>query len=201
MNPCDPTSPPAPESDGAHAATIRRMIQESPSFRPSATPDELVAEFAISENRMAAFLALCARGPEVLPAVREGLKHANGDIRRWSAAVADNFGDSETWHALLPLLRDPMPKVRTWAVHSLSCETCKNGPNPIDAIPLLLETIASDESIKVRRQAVAMLAHHRTPDRRVLPVFQRIMAEETDRKLRLHAEHGLHRYSAAGLRE
>jgi HEAT repeat protein len=197
----DPESPCTPRSEGAHAATIRRMIQDAPPFRPSATPEELVAEFANSENRMAAMLALCARGPEVLPAVRAGLKHANWNIRRWSAAVADNFADSETLHALVPLLRDPKAQVRLWAVHSLSCETCKDGPNPIDATALLLERIESDESIKVRRQAAAMLAHHRTPDARVLPVFKRVMAEETDRKLRLHAEHGLERYSVIGQRE
>src|SRR5262245_30990692 len=185
----------------AHAAAIRRMIKDAPPFRPAATSEELVAEFADSNSRMAAFLALCARGPDALPAVREGLKHANWHIRRWCAALADNFADAETLHSLVPLLRDPKSPVRVWAVHSLSCETCKDGPNPIDAIPLLLERIESDESIKVQRQAVAMLAHHRRPDARVLPVFRRIMAAETDRKLRLHAEQGLKRYAVAGICE
>jgi HEAT repeat protein len=136
-----------------------------------------------------------------LPVVREGLTHANWQVRRWCALVADNFANAETLHALVPLLRDPKSQVRVWAVHSLSCESCKDGPNPIDVIPLLLERIELDESIKVRRQAVAMLAHHRTPDPRVLPVFTRIMAEEEDRKLRLHADQGLKRYAQAGLRE
>src|SRR5207248_1193479 len=49
----------------------------------------------------------------------------------------------------------------------------KHRPNLIDAVPLLLERIESDSSIKARRQAVAMLAHQRTPDARVLPVFKR----------------------------
>ena len=137
-NASGPDSQCTPRSEGAHAATIRRLIQDAPPFRPSAAAEDLVAEFARSENRMAAFLALCARGREVLPAVREGLTHSNWHIRRWSAAVADNFADAETGHALVPLLCDPKAQVRTWAVHSLSCETCKDGPNPIDAIPLLL---------------------------------------------------------------
>lgn len=188
-------------SEGAHAATIRRMINDAEPFRPEATPEDLVAEFANSENRMAAFLALCARGPAVLSAVREGLTHASWHVRRWSAALADNFGDIETLHALVPLLDDPKAEVRVWAIHSLSCESCKGEPNPIDAIPLLLERIESDASVKVRRQAVAMLAHHRTPDERVLPAFKRILAKETDRKLRLHAEQGLKRYLEAGLYE
>ena len=135
-----------------------------------------------------------------MPVVRKGLAHENWQIRRWCALFADNFADAETLHALVPLLRDPKSQVRVWAVHSLSCESCKDGPNPIDAIPLLLERIEQDESIKVRRQAVAMLAHHRTPAPRVLPVFTRIMAGEDDRKLRLYAAHGLKRYADAGLR-
>jgi HEAT repeat protein len=175
------------------------MIDAAAPFRPTATPEELVAEFASAENRMVAFLALCARGQAALPAIRRGLADANWHIRRWCAAVADNFADAETLRALVPLLDDPKAAVRIWAVHTLSCETCKGGPNSIDAIPLLLEKIRSDESIKVRRQAIAMLAHHRTPDTRVLPVFKQILANETDRKLRLHAQQGLKRYQAAGM--
>jgi len=187
------------EMEGAHASAIRRLIKDAPPFRPEASSEELVAEFANGKNRMAAFLALYARGVKALPAVREGLKHANWQIRRWSAIFADNFADGATLQALAPLLRDPKPEVRAWAVHSLSCEICKDGPNPIDAIPLLLERIEGDPNIKVRRQAVAMLAHHRTPDARVLPAFKKIISEEHDRKLRLHAEQGLERYEASGL--
>jgi HEAT repeat protein len=184
---------------GAHAATIRHMIDDAPPYRPEATPDELVAEFANGQNRMAAFLALYSRGKEAVPAIRAGLTHPDSNIRRWCASLADNFADAELFRALVPLLGDPKAEVRVWAVHSLSCETCKDGPNPVDAVPLLLERIESDESMRVRRQAVAMLAHHRSPDARVLPVFKRLLLEESDRKLRLHAEHGMRRYAAAGL--
>jgi HEAT repeat protein len=189
-----------PSSDfkGVHAATIR-MIKEAPPFRPKATPEQLVAEFANGENRMSAFLALCGLGKAVLPEVRKGLKDSNWQVRRWCAVVADNFADAKTLQALVPLLDDPKSHVRVWAVHSLSCEQCKDGPNPVDAIPLLLRRIAEDESVKVRRQAVAMLAHHREPDPRVLPVFKKLLDEEDDRKLRLHAEQGLKRYEEAGI--
>ena len=185
--------------EGAHAATIRRMIDEAPPFRPEATPDELVAEFANGQNRMPAFLALYSRGKEAVPAIRAGLTHSDWNIRRWCASLADNFADAELFRALVPLLNDPKAEVRVWAVHSLSCETCKDGPNPIDAVPLLLDRIESDVSIRVRRQAASMLAHHRSPDVRVLPVFKRLLHEETDRKLRLHAQHAINRYAAAGL--
>jgi HEAT repeat protein len=188
------------ELHGAHAAVIHRMLENAPPFRPQAAPEELVAEFAYGQNRMPAFLALYSRGAEALPAVRRGLQHANWHIRHWSAILADNFADDETLRALTSLLHDPRAEVRVWAVHSLSCERCKNGPNPVDAIPLLLERIEQDPNIRVRRQAVAMLAYHRPPDPRVLPIFQQIVLEEDDRKLRLHAEQGLTRYGIAGLR-
>src|SRR5688572_14662019 len=105
------------EMEGAHASAIRRLIKDAPPFRPEASPEELVAEFANAKNRMAAFLALYTRGVKALPAVREGLKHANWQIRRWSAILADNFADGATLQALTPLLRDPKPEVRAWAVH------------------------------------------------------------------------------------
>jgi HEAT repeat protein len=177
------------------------MVAEATPFRPNASSTDLVSEFTNGENRFPAFLTLYSRGEAALPIVREGLRNANGNVRRWCAIFIDNFADAESIHALVPLLKDPKADVRVWAVHSLSCETCKDGPNPIDAIPLLLDRIELDESIRVRRQAVAMLAHHRAPDARVLPVFRKILTEEDDRKLRLHAEQGVRRYAEAGLCE
>ncbi|MGH9383878.1 MAG: HEAT repeat domain-containing protein [Vicinamibacterales bacterium] len=188
-----------PELEGDHASAIRRMIKEAAPFRPEASPEELVAEFANGQNRWAAFLVLYGRGANALPAVRKGLQNSNWHIRHWSAILADNYADGETLRALTPLLHDPKAEVRVWAVHSLSCEKCKDGPNPVDVIPLLLERIEQDSNIKVRRQALAMLAHHRTPDPRVLPILRKIISEEVDKKLRLHAEEGLRRYGAAGL--
>ena len=194
-------TPDMPHFEGAHAEALRRMVAETTRFRPDASSVDLVAEFANGENRFPAFLTLYSRGEAALPAVREGLSNANWHVRRWCTLFIDNFADSESLSALVPLLNDPKADVRLWAVHSLSCETCKDGPNPIDAIRLLLERIERDESIRVRRQAVAMLAHHRAPDARVLPAFQKILTEEADQKLRLHAEQGVRRYAEAGLRE
>ena len=190
----------AAERRGAHAEAIEKMIAQAPPFRAQATSEELVEEFANGANRMPALLALYQRGTAALPAIREGLKHSNWHVRRWCAACVDNFADAQTLHSLVPLLRDPKDKVRVWAVHSLSCESCKDGPNPVDAVPLLLERIENDPSVRVRRQAVAMLAQHRSPDRRVLPAFRGVLARVQDRRLRLHAEEGLKRYARAGIR-
>jgi HEAT repeat protein len=82
----------------------------------------------------------------------------------------------------------------------LACDRCKEEGlcNPVDYVPHLVERIERDESIRVRRMAAVMLATGR-PDRRAAPVFDRILATESDRKLRKHAEWGLMRLREAGL--
>ena len=165
----------------------------------SKTPTELVDEFAVGETRFPAYLALNELGATALPAIKEGLKHGHWQVRRWCAILLDHLADPESLHALVPLLRDPKSKVRLWAVHSISCDRCKLGENPIDVVPLLIERIELDESIRVRRMATAMLGHQCDVDGRVVPVLKTIVAQEKDRKLRLHAERGLERYAEAGL--
>ena len=90
-------------------------------------------------------------------------------------------------------MRDPKAKVRLWAVHSLACDRCKPGGNPVDVVPLLLERLEFDESIRVRRMAAAMLAE-RGADPRARPLLERA-AESDDRKLALHAGRALERYA------
>ena len=85
-----------------------------------------------------------------------------------------------------------------WAVYSISCETCKLGDNPIDILPLLIERIESDESIRVWRMATVMLGTE-TLDRRAVPIFERILANEQDTKLKLHTKNGLPQYRERGL--
>ena len=54
--------------------------------------------------------------------------------------------------------------------------------NPIDFVPHLIERIDRDESIHVRRMAVLMLTIH--PDGRCARLFTRVLAEETEIRLR-----------------
>ncbi|MEN8182693.1 MAG: HEAT repeat domain-containing protein [Myxococcota bacterium] len=120
----------------------------------------------------------------------EGLRHGNWQVRRWCAIWLDHYADAESLHALLPLLRDPKSKVRLFAVHSVACDRCKAGENPIDVVPLLMERIRNDESIRVRRHAVMMLAfQHAHAD--LEGFFQELLDTETDPKLHKHAGFGL----------
>lgn len=141
-------------------------------------------------ERHAAWKELMEIGPSAREAVREGLRHGNFEVRRWCALWIDRHADPESLRALVPLLRDPKAKVRLFAVHSLACDRCKADENPVDVVPLLIERIRHDESIRVRRHAVAMLAfQHAHPH--LEGFFQELLDTETDRRLHLHAGLGL----------
>lgn len=158
----------------------------------------LVDRFAHAESRHEVLAELERLGPSALMAVRAGLGHGSWQVRRWCAIFLDHHGDSESRVLLIPLLRDPRKEVRLWAVHSLSCERCKPNERTLDVVPLLIERIEDDESIRVRRMATAMLAYG-SPDPRAVPVFRALLEHESDRKLRLHAEIGLMRCRESGI--
>lgn len=155
-------------------------------------PRQLVARLASDSERDEAWHALLAAGPAAQEAVREGLGHGNWQVRRWCAIWLDHHADPASLQALIPLLRDPKSKVRLFAVHSIACDQCKTGENPIDVVPLLIERIHQDGSIRVRRHAVLMLAmQHAHPD--LEGFFQELLDTETDPKLHQHAGFGLMR--------
>lgn len=165
---------------------------------PQRQPEELVAELANPDLRFAAYSALNELGPHAVPAIHDGLRHGNWQVRRWCAILLDHHGTAESVELLKPLLRDPKSDVRLWAVHSLACDGCKDFECSVDLVPLLIDRVEFDESIRVRRMATVMLAHGK-PDRRAVPVFRTLLDQEDDRKLRLHAGLGLQRARDAGL--
>lgn len=161
-------------------------------------PDELVENFTKSETRFPAYMALQALGTDALEAIHSGLGHSNWQVRKWCAMFLDQCANEESFKLLEPLMRDPKMDVRLWATHSISCEHCKEGECPLDFVPLLVERIEIDESIRVRRMAVCMLAEA-PPDLRALPALKRIIAEEEDRKLLGHVGRELQRFKEVGL--
>lgn len=150
-------------------------------------------------ERFASYQALVARGAEALPAIRAGLMSPDWQVRRWAAMCLDQVADEEAPVDLVPLLADPHPKVRLWAVHSIACEHCKEDVScPVDVVPLLIERIRDDPSIRVRRMAVIMLGSE-FEDPRALPVLEEVLREDSDSKIRDHAGAALARLDAAGV--
>jgi HEAT repeat protein len=143
-----------------------------------------------------AWRALQEAGNAAVPAVREGLSHPNPRVRQFCAAFIDAHWDESALQRLILTLHDPKLKVRKAAVHSLGCDRCKCGQNPIDVVPHLEERIREDKSIKVRRMAVQTLATQ-TPNKRIARVLRRVLRDESDPKIRRFAEWGVRRYEEA----
>ena len=160
--------------------------------------DRLVDAFGAKATRFDSYRALLNVGERAVPALRRGLKDERWEVRRWSAMLLDQFADAEALADLIPLLNDPMPKVRLWAVHSLACDHCKDDVQcPVDVVPLLIERVERDDHRRVRKMALIMLGTDFL-DVRAKPVFERILVEESDEKLLLHARRGLDRLAELG---
>jgi HEAT repeat protein len=158
-----------------------------------ADPAVLVEQFSTSALRVETLHQLQALGEAAVPAVRAGLKHRDWHVRHWCAIFFDRGADPESLLELVPLLHDSEPQVRLWAIHSLSCEHCKDYACPIDVVPLLIDRAENDPVTRVRKMAVTMLASL-PADPRIVAALERALARESDRKLRLHATIGLDKY-------
>jgi hypothetical protein len=143
-----------------------------------------------------AWFALQRAGQAAVGAARDGLSHPNWRVRQFSAMFLDEHWDESALQRLILSLHDPKLKVRKAAVHSLGCDRCKSGENPIDVLPHVEERIRADKSIKVRRTAVTTLATQ-TPNKRIARVLRRVLRDETDPKMRGMANWGLKRYEQA----
>lgn len=138
-------------------------------------------------------LKLIKLGEPALPAVQAGMGHSNWRIRRACAAVIDHIYDAESLQRLILLTHDPKKKVRKMAVHSIGCDRCKDGVNPIDAVPHLAYSALNDPAVRVRKTAADMLAIQ-SPERRVARILREVIATEEDPRVVRNAEFGLKRH-------
>jgi HEAT repeat protein len=157
----------------------------------------LVEELAHPEDdrQWKAYSALIAAGDAPVPAVFEGLSHPNWRVRRGCALYADHNPDSALLERLKLTLNDPKAKVRLFAVHALSCEPCKPGGNPVDAIPLIIRALKEDKALRVRRHAANMLCQQ-PPERRIERALRWSLAHETDERMLRTLQRGLRTYDA-----
>jgi HEAT repeat protein len=158
-------------------------------------PNTLVAGLGAEtgNERFANYQALLDMGSDALPAIRQGLRADDRQVRRWSAMALDQIADADALADLVPLLRDPYAGVRLWAVHSIACEHCKDDVEcPVDVVPHLIERVRVDPSVRVRRMAVIMLGDE-LADPRGITVLEEVLESDTDRRLLAHAKRGLER--------
>jgi HEAT repeat protein len=145
----------------------------------------LVDALADPQRRDAALRELAALGGASRAAMPDGLRDGRADVPRWCAIALWQQPDPSDLPALLPLLRDPRSSVR----HATMVALALAHP-PAEVAPRLVERALEDPSLRVRRQAVSMLAWRLAhPD--LEGFFAGLLAHEQDEKLLRYARRGL----------
>ncbi len=148
--------------------------------------------------RRAARDALIEAGSPGLSAVLRGLDHAEPPVRRRCLDFLDHHADKLCIDDLRRVaLHDPVPQVRRFAVHALSCIRCKTRPLGTDLIEFLTSVaVRSDENVKVRREAIFQL-NHQAQGARVTAVLRLVLEQESDPELRKAAHRVLRLHDPA----
>ena len=117
----------------------------------------LIDELAKPHRASGAYKALMALGAAATPVIVRGLEHESADARYHCCRLLDQLLTPEALGPLIGMLDDPDERVRYTALHSLSCDRCKDdvclptdGPLPAKALDLL----ARDPSAHVRAYAI-----------------------------------------------
>jgi HEAT repeat protein len=131
--------------------------------------DTKVAELAVEHRWRAAYWHLLLAGADATSAVRRGLAHADAVVRVRCCMVLDHHMDDDALPELKANLDHEEAAVRSWAMHALACDRCKEGecrPAEDDVVPIAIRMLREDPSVLVRRQAAGMLgpAVHRRDD-------------------------------------
>jgi HEAT repeat protein len=94
-------------------------------------------------------------------AILDGLRDPSPQVRWWCVQLLDHLRDARAIEGLVPMLDDPVPRVRRNAAHALGCVACKpdwSGELPTEVFAKLAEMAATDENDKVRAEARRTLA-------------------------------------------
>jgi HEAT repeat protein len=137
------------------------------------TPERvLVAQLGDKHQRLDAMRALLGavnarelRAVHVSDAVFDALVDGLGDpspvVRWWSVQLLDHCPEPRALLAVVPLLDDPVPRVRRNAAHALGCQACKPtcaADLPEMAVARLAVMAEQDTNSKVRAEARMALA-------------------------------------------
>jgi HEAT repeat protein len=131
--------------------------------------DRLVEDLGVPHREKQALRGLMFAGTLATPAVRRGLRHANPVVRVACCKILDHFLDEAAIPDLIANLNHEDDQVRSWALHALACDRCKEGvcrPGEGDVIPLVTRMLFDDPSRWVRKQAAQLLGQsaHRRAD-------------------------------------
>ena len=119
----------------------------------------LVEELA-TERWQTALDELMAAGSAASPAVRNGLRHDDPEVRRRCLRFVDHYLDDASLPGVYANLEHWDGRVRAAALHVLACDHCKEGecrPRDEDVVPVTLRFLTDDRSRKVRTGAAQLL--------------------------------------------
>jgi hypothetical protein len=120
--------------------------------------------------------------------VYAGLLDGRWETRRACALWLWKHPDAADVERLVPLLRDPRAKVRHAAMVALVL--AHGETRALELIPLLVERALGDESLRLRRQAVSLLAWQLAhPD--LAGFFAELAERESDAAIARYARAGL----------
>jgi len=117
----------------------------------------LIDELAIPHRASPAYKVLMARGAAAASAIVHGLQHPSADARLYCCRLLDQLLTPEALAPLIGMLDDPDERVRYTALHSLSCDRCKDNvclPTDGALLAKAMALLAADPSAHVRAQAL-----------------------------------------------
>lgn len=168
---------------------------------------ELVAELRAPHRARGAYWELAARGRRASGAIVAGLADEDAGARLHCCRLLDRIYQPSDFSALLAMLDDPHAAVRSSALHTLTCDRCKDADLPAADGPLLdraIAILAADPDAHVRAmalEAVGRAVHDQAAARLALmAAIERDPSPAVRKKARWYAPGGpLHRRSSASL--
>jgi HEAT repeats len=141
--------------------------------------------------RHAAGQALAAAGADGVEVALESMHHPDPKVRRGVAGFLDHHAtDTCVPHLTALALYDPDPDVRRTALHTLSCERCKETPLQGDVLPLVVRAFREDPNRLVRANAGSLL-RERFHEPQVREAFRAAAVEDPSGLVRRRAAYHL----------
>jgi HEAT repeat protein len=113
------------------------------------------------------------------------LAHPDARVRRDCLGVLDHAANDESTDVFRRALADPVPRVRLFALHGLSCERCRIGDLCVaDVAAELARIVGEDTSPKVRHAAIEVAHRLVGRDERLRVAVERAAVEDPDELVR-----------------
>jgi len=123
---------------------------------------------------------------------RGALEHPDEQVRRWCLFYLDHHANDASTAVFAEALRDDAPMVRDLALHSITCEPCKEGDLCVaDVVPHVIRVLEEDPVANLRVKAIGSLLALAGRDARAVEALQRAATADPDPLLRLCAAEAL----------